>query len=127
MSCPNDEQISLEILAEYGHQNNLIESQKKDREETFWFQSRYCSIEKPDLSHRATRNIMKQLRLFQLQAQETPFISIGFADNVDGLEIRLVWNAPSPPWSLLTLSRIVSLEEFKRQYVTTRLEFTREY
>ncbi|KAI4136564.1 MAG: hypothetical protein LQ341_005549 [Variospora aurantia] len=127
MNWPNDEQNSLEILTEYGHQNNLIESQKKDREETFWFQSRYCSIEKPDLSHQATRNIMKQLHLFQLQAQETPFISIGFADNVDGLEIRLVRNAPSPPWSLLTLSRIVSLEEFKRQYVTTRLEFTREY
>ena len=78
----DDDEKSLEISAMYGHQNNLSEIQKNDeiaiaRSYPFW---------RADSSRLARRYTLMQLKHFHDHQSETQFISIGFADNVEGTD-----------------------------------------
>ena len=80
-----EQEESFEVSAKYGCQNNLSEIQKTDLMGIARIYPLLTADSEPSTLPRAAKlNIMKQLREFHESGSETPFISIGFADNLEG-------------------------------------------
>lgn len=104
----DDGEGSLEVFVEYGHQNNLSEIQKQDMERINHFtrQVSQTAAEEIGINKYATRRIRFELQRMQKIAKETPFISLGFADGLDGSTPQLVRHYSIPSKGTLTMFRI---------------------
>ena len=100
-----DDEKPQEVSGMYGHQNNLSEIQKEDVISI----ARSADMEFGGLSKFARKWILKELNRFHDRGSETPFISIGFPNNVDGTDqlVKL--------YSHGSVHLLILLEQFDRE------------